>query len=144
MNFDWILAPLVQCVLLAAGLMSCLYLVLVTSQELHSLRRKCRQYQNWTEAAIEKFEAQTGGFRGNVSEVEGEKGRPSAALRKRMLQRARLGEPPEQIAAALGLPQPAVDLVLDFYRSASQLKAVTIESPHTPSNGHGRTALPHS
>jgi hypothetical protein len=144
MNLDWILTPLAQCVLLAAGLMSCLYLVLVTSQELHSLKRKCRLYQNWTETAIQRLEAQTGGFSDTVSEIECEQGRPSAALRRRMLQLARLGEPPEQIAAALGLRRPEVDLVLDFYRSASQLKAVAVEPARTRNNGHGRTALPYS
>ena len=125
MPHDWILHPLTLCLEAAAGLIACLYLVLVTSNELYSLKRKTRRYQQWTESSMQKLD-------GRLRKLEAsEYSQPVAATsrmpatgpaeRQRIIEMAQEGASADAIAAIMRLPRPDVDLVLSCYHSVIQI-----------------------
>ncbi len=120
--------PLVPCILAAAGLMLAVFLFVTLKQELQRGRRSCEARQQAGEAALGEMReglaeiatrlAELEQFAAALPKIGPPQGPINTTRRAQVLQMGRRGEPPEQIAAALGLPRNEVELVLKMRRIA--------------------------
>lgn len=138
MNLDWILHPFTQCVLLATGLIACLYLILVTNSELYSLKRKTRRYQQWTESTIREL---TGVLAEMHKELDSPASRPPNENFRNVLQMAWKGRSPNEIASSLGLPVAEVKVITELCQLIRQLDAAPLP-PEIPADHEERPADP--
>lgn len=117
----WIFYPLLSG-LLAVALALCLFLFLTVKAEIRAVWRRTvelyaglealRASHAALEAALKELEEQTGGMVPPPPSCSG----LNLSKRGQALQRHRMGEDPEQIAAALGIPRSEVDLLLKVNR----------------------------
>ena len=128
MNPDWIIHPLTQCILLAAGLIACLYLILVTNSELYSLKRKTRRYQYWTESAIRELTGVLGAMQRELGAPEH---RQPTENFKNVIQMAWQGRSPDEIASKLRLPISEVKVITDLCQLIRQLDGAPVH-PEIP------------
>jgi hypothetical protein len=126
---DWILYPLVQCGLLAAGLLLCLYLFLSAKREARRAGLRAERSRQALEERIQTLQAAVDGLRAGLEELEERSDKlvepPPAASglnltkRSQALRMHRRGEAPENIAAALLLPPQEVELLLKVDQMAA-------------------------
>ena len=112
--------------LLAAGLILCTFLFITLKQDLHRMGRRSRERQQALTSSIEQLGAELNAMKLALAEIERKTGelpqlsppRPgmNTTRRSQVLRMHRRGETPEQIAAALGLPQGEVDLLLKVHQ----------------------------
>ena len=117
----WALYPLLSG-LLALALALCLFLFLSLKAEIHGVWRRTVELR----AAVEALHASQAAMEAVLKEIEEQTGTlvpppPSSSglnigKRSQVLRRHRLGEDPDQIAAALNLPRTEVDLLLKVNR----------------------------
>jgi len=118
----------------ALSLAGCLWLYLATEGRLRSIERKVRESDGGWKALREDAAASAGSLESQNKELRraleelseriqlltpslGPRAGMSLNKRSQVLRLARQGELPEQIAAALGLPQNEVDLLLKVHRA---------------------------
>ncbi len=114
--------PLLQYVFLTAGLVLCTFLFLTLKQDLQRLRRRETGRQLRLEETLEQLRREIVAIQRGLADVEAKaatfpqfsppKPGMNTSRRSQVLRMHRRGERPEQIAAALGLPQNEVDLLL--------------------------------
>ncbi len=117
----WAFYPLLSG-LLAVALALCLFLFLTLKAEIRSVWRSNVELR----AEVESLRAAGAAMEGALKEIEEQSGAlvpppPSCSglnlsKRSQVLSRHRLGEDPDQIAAALNLPRTEVDLLLKVNR----------------------------
>jgi hypothetical protein len=134
----WFAHPLIYYGFLAAGINICLFLFLTMKREMKSL--ECR-----TRRQLEACETEAQQMRRTIEElrsaIQGQEERQAAAAaapanwtgmnitrRAQVLRMYRRGERPEQIAAALGLPQNEVDLLLKLHAAVTGAVQATAAS----------------
>ena len=120
--------PLIEYLFLAAGLVLCTLLFLSLKQELQRIKQSRVIQQQALADTLEKLRSEIGAIRNALAEVDEKAGalpqfyppKPSmnTSRRSQVLRMHRRGERPEQIAAALGLPQNEVDLLLKLQRAS--------------------------
>jgi hypothetical protein len=115
---EWILNPLTPYCMLAAGLGLCLYLFYSVKLEIHALRKRGAERQERLEAELRAVGGKVAELRASLREQE------TAALarlpraginvstRTHALRMYRRGEAVPSIAAAVGAPQPEIELLL--------------------------------
>ena len=122
MNWDWVLHPLLQGGLQAAGLALCLYLFLSAKREARRAERRAAESRQEVDRALDSIQQSIAQVRSGLMEVN-ELSRklvepPPAASglnltkRSQALRMHRRGESPGHIAAALLMPQGEVELLL--------------------------------
>ena len=126
MRLEWILHPIVNYVLLGAGLSLCLYLFFSLKAEIRAQDKRRQEGQAAVTAAIAEVRTALDEVRTEVREVQEQTGMlvppaPSKSglnLSKRgqVLQMYRRGQAPEQIAASLGLPLTEIDLLIKVHQ----------------------------
>jgi len=123
MNFDWVMAPVTQGAILAAGLLGSLTMWIGVKSEIRVSRKALEALRNSTEATIRDLSAQ-------IQELRTEAARdvPAAPAqfqpvpglnltqRTKVLRMSRRGETSSSIAAALGIQHEEVDLLLKVDR----------------------------
>lgn len=120
---------LVEYALLALGLSLCTFLFVTVKHDIQRAKRSCDRERAELLQEVRRLQAEIEGIQGRLAETE-EKlaGIPriqppqpgmNISRRSQILRLHRRGERPEQIAAALGLPQGEVDLLLKL-QAASQ------------------------
>ena len=112
--------------LLVAGLSSCLYLFVTLKREIWTLEARWRRKHSGLEDAIQQMRAQIEDLKTRLQEAEDHAGllvastppRSGLNLSKRTqaLRMFHRGESPEQIAAALSIPENEVQLLLKVNR----------------------------
>jgi hypothetical protein len=125
-GLDWILHPLVQYVLLGAGLFLCLYLFFTLKLEIRAVETRLKAQATVLTDAISAIRSTVDEIRAEIREVREQTGMlvaPTPAksglnLNKRgqVLQMYRRGQSPEQIAATLGLPLTEIDLLIKVHQ----------------------------
>lgn len=133
-TMEWILHPLTQLILLAAGLCMALVLFFLLKYENAQLRRSFQEEREASAVVLEElrqFILRMGPPAGErVPTVPAPPETPSPApqtsmnftKRSQVLRMYRRGESAEQIAATLGLPRGEVDLLLKVHQA-------TVEAP---------------
>jgi hypothetical protein len=123
---DWILHPIVQYGLLAAGLGLCLHLF--STMKLEQTKRERRAKDKWRalSEALSALHTDLDRVRAEMRDLQEHTGMlvppaPTASglnLNKRgqVLQMHRRGQSPDQIAVSLGLPRTEVDLLLKVHQ----------------------------
>ena len=135
---EWAGSPLFHLVLLTVGMGLCIYLFVSLKRDIFRLdRRSSLAESGWTNAIADqrdyydssqkRLREEIGGLRQEINEVVNRVSllTPSApisnginlAKRTQVLQLARRGNRPDQIAACLHVPQNEVDLVLKVQRT---------------------------
>lgn len=123
-----IIHPIAEYVLLAVGLILCTLLFFTLKQDLYRVSRRLATQQQKLGASVEQLRAEISAMKTSLGEVEKKAGelpqlsppRPgmNTARRTQVLRMFHRGEQPEQIAAALGLAQGEVDLLLKVHQAA--------------------------
>lgn len=139
MRLEWLMNPLTYYGALAAGLSICLHLFLTVQARLRAVSEHRRQDQGATAAAINELRGELAAARRFIQEAE-HRAQAAEALafpqpaqginlnkRALVLRMAGKGERPDQIAAALRVPQNEVDLVLKVHRASVMLKEIQAE-----------------
>lgn len=116
------LITLAPFVLIAAGLVLCVYVFLTLKKETYALKGRQDNHEIKVEAALQGVRAELDQLRQSLREMEETTGMmvapepPRSGLnlnkRSQALRMYRRGEVSEQIATALGLPRREVDLLL--------------------------------
>jgi len=116
MYLDWILNPLAQYGMLAAGLMACLTLFLAVKREMGAVRQRAQESRDTLAAQVQQMESALEHIRKSVTDMEERPGavNPGLNLTRRVqaLRMHRRGESAETIAAALSAPRNEIDLLL--------------------------------
>jgi len=130
MHAEGILHPVVSYVLLALSLGLCTFLFLTLKRDLRVLEKKHARQCRQLAACLEQMGTRLGEIERQFREVEEQVSaaptftppRPGVNLTRRtqILRMFRRGERPEQIAAALSVPQNEVDLLLKVHRVAQR------------------------
>lgn len=131
MKFDLILEPFLYYLLLAAGMGLCLYLFLVTKKQLHSVTSTSKRQTEKLGAALLALEKRLGEMDAELKEARqgmslmvAPKPTPSGLnlnRRSQAFRMARRGDRPDQIAAALQIPQSEVVLLMKVQRAMTQI-----------------------
>ncbi|MGA2325693.1 MAG: hypothetical protein ABSH05_05340 [Bryobacteraceae bacterium] len=133
----WILqGPLIFCALMALGLGACLDLFLTLKRELRSARRR----QQALDAAMGQLSLEIAELRERLLESDERaatlvapapaRSGVNLSTRSQALRMSRRGAPNQQIAAALGIPEKEVELLLKVQRIALDVPAK--ETPAAP------------
>ncbi len=125
---NWILNPLTQYGLTAAGLTMCLYLLYLLKQENMKLRKQLFEQQKQTASVMESLRKSLGGVESTLTE------RPPTAApatpapmvppsinlsqRSQALRMFRRGESPAKIASSLQMTRGEVDLMIKVHAAA--------------------------
>jgi hypothetical protein len=119
MQLLWQLAPFA---LLAAGIGACVYVFVSLKREIHQLTRRIKLQQEQYQALQANIPAELASVNLRLREAEERVGvlvapaAPRSGLnlnkRSQALRMSRIGEKPENIAAALSLPRKEVELLL--------------------------------
>lgn len=130
-NPEWVLQPLLFCVLLAAGIGLCLFLFITLKAEIRGLLRRNqgeRQRAETLESALAETRQAIQSLEADLRAVEMQTGmlvapappRSGLNLSKRthVLRMHRAGENGAGIAAALALPRSEVELLIKVHRIA--------------------------
>jgi UDP-N-acetylmuramoylalanine-D-glutamate ligase len=116
MHLDWIMNPLAQYGVLAAGLIACLALFAAVKVEVCVVRQKAQESEDALAAQVRQMESALGHIRQSVTEIEVQPRVVSPGLnltrRAQALRMHRRGESVETIAAALGAPRNEIDLLM--------------------------------
>jgi hypothetical protein len=126
MNLNGIASPLLEYALLAAGLGLCIYLFLSLKRDNWTRDQRWQKSLRPLEDSLQKLRNELEQIHTGLREVE-ERVSHSPALpppksginlttRYQVLRMSRRGERPEQIAAALSLPQNEVELLLKVHQ----------------------------
>ncbi len=139
--FEWAASPVLHLLLLSLGLWLCLYLFITLKRDIfHLVRRHKAVHANWEcslgeqnqamSTALEEQSQALGELRQELREVSERVSllSPSAppaqginlVKRTQVLQMARRGNRPDQIATCLHVPQNEVDLVLKVQRTIAK------------------------
>ena len=132
----WILqSPLIFCALVALGLGSCLDLFLTLKRELRSARRR----QQALDAAMGQLSLEIAELRERLLESEERaatlvapvpsRSGVNLSTRSQALRMSRRGAPNQQIAAALGIPEKEVELLLKVQRMTLDVPALAETAP---------------
>ena len=129
MRLDWLTIPLTYYGILATAMIACLYLFVAGQSRLSVVTKRWRLDQAATCVLIDELRTGVATVKAGLHDAE-QRARAAEALampqvpqgmnvnkRTLVLRMARRGERPDQIAAALRLPQNEVDLVLKVQRS---------------------------
>jgi hypothetical protein len=124
----WLTNPLAQYGLTAGGLGACLYLFLSAKRDLRAAVRRLEKERIVTETAIRLISAECRDLAEKFRESEERTGMLVAPAptrsglnlntRTQALRMARRGDRPEQIAAALGIPESEVELLVKVQQVA--------------------------
>ena len=119
--------PFLEYVFLAAGLSLCTYLFVSLKQELQRLNKRQQEAQQALAEVVEKLRSELAAVQGAMAELDERTAalpqfhppKPSmnTSRRSQVLRMHRRGDRPEQIAAALNLPQNEVDLLLKLHQA---------------------------
>jgi hypothetical protein len=117
MHLDWIMNPLAQYGMLAAGLIACLTLFVAVKLEMAAVDRRERESRDVLAGRVLEMESALGNIRRSVTDFEG---RPGPAVgpglnltrRTQALRMHRRGESVQTIAAALSAPRNEIELLL--------------------------------
>lgn len=116
MHLDWILNPLAQYGMLAAGLIACLALFLAMKLEVCAVGQRARESRDALAGRVEEMESALGQIRRSVTDIEERPGTVSPGLnltrRTQALRMHRRGESVQTIAAALSAPSNEIELLL--------------------------------
>jgi|ERR1039458_8527246 hypothetical protein len=116
MHLDWILNPLAQYGMLAAGLIACLALFLAMKLEVCAVGQRAQQSRDALAGRVEEMESALGQIRRSVTDIEERPGTVSPGLnltrRTQALRMHRRGESVQTIAAALSAPSNEIELLL--------------------------------
>ena len=116
MHLNWILNPLAQYGMLAAGLIACLALFLAVKLEVGAVRQRERESRDALAAQVREMESALGQIRQSVTGMEERPFavRPGLNLTRRTqaLRMHRRGESAQTIAAALSAPRNEIELLL--------------------------------
>lgn len=134
--------PLLDYGLLAAGLGSCLYLFVSAKREIRAAGRKWAKRHNTLETSLQRLETRLEELAGRLLRSEEQAGLlvpPPPTLsglnlttRAQALRMFRRGDPPKQIAAALGIPEQEVELLLKVQQLALGPPTGPTGSPSAP------------
>jgi len=123
----WILNPVAQLALTAAGMLACLALFIAVKRENCELRRRLRLQQEELEGRVESFRHSLERMMESIETAENTPAPAAPAIapgismnlnkRSQALRMYRRGEPTERIAAALQLSRNEVDLILKVHRT---------------------------
>jgi DNA-binding NarL/FixJ family response regulator len=123
----WILNPVVQLALTAAGMLACLALFIAVKRENCELRRRLRLQQEELDGRVESFRHSLERMMESIETAENTPAPAAPAIapgismnlnkRSQALRMYRRGEPTERIAAALQLSRNEVDLILKVHRT---------------------------
>ena len=129
MSLQELVPPLLGFTLLAIGLALCTFLFITLKQDILRMHRFNKQQRELLEKTIRELGGQIDTVKQVLKKVEEKAGalpqlsppRPgmNANRRSQVLRMYRRGERPEQIAAALSLPQNEVDLLLKVHRQTA-------------------------
>ena len=116
MHLDWILNPLAQYGMLAAGLIACLALFLAVKREVCAVRQRAQESRDALAAQVQQMESELGNIRQSVTDMKERPGTVNPGLnltrRAQVLRMHHRGESVETIAAALSAPRNEIDLLL--------------------------------
>jgi hypothetical protein len=116
MHLDWILNPLAQYGMLAAGLIACLVLFAAVKLEMCIELQTAKQSRDALAAQVQELESALGHIRQSVTEIEEQPRAVSPGLnltrRTQALRMHRRGESAQTIAAALSAPPNEIQLLL--------------------------------
>jgi hypothetical protein len=116
MHMDWILNPLAQYGMLAAGLIACLALFAAVKLEVCVVRQRAQESEDALAAQVRQMESALGHIRQSVTDIEERPGSVGPGLnltrRAQALRMHHRGESVETIAAALSAPRNEIDLLL--------------------------------
>ncbi len=116
MHLDWILNPLAQYGMLAAGLIACLALFLAVKLEISTESQRTQESRDTLAAQVQEMESALGHIRQSVTDVEERPGAVGPGLnltrRAQALRMHRRGESVQTIAAALSAPRNEIELLL--------------------------------
>jgi hypothetical protein len=128
---EWILHPLTNYALLAAGMGLCLWLYFHCERGIALVKSRLRSDRDLHELRISGLLAELGLMRKKLEEIQQQFSAgptpvaPHAGMnitrRTQVLRMQRRGERPEQIAAALNLPQSEVELLLKLHLAALEV-----------------------
>ena len=138
---EWAGSPILHLALLSMGLGLCLYLFLTLKRDIFRLDRRSKHaesgwksaladHHDYSESSLKRHRDETAELRNDLKEIAERVSllTPSAppanginlAKRTQVLQLARRGNRPDQIAACLQVPQNEVDLVLKVQRTMAK------------------------
>ena len=116
MHLEWILNPLAQYGMLAAGLFACLSLFLAMKREVNGVCQRAQESRDVLAAQVREMESALGHIRQSVTDMEERPGAVGPGLnltrRAQVLRMNHRGESVETIAAALSAPRNEIDLLL--------------------------------
>jgi hypothetical protein len=116
MHLEWILNPLTQYGMLAAGLIACLALFLAVKLEVCAMRQRAQESRDALAAQVREMESALGHIRQSVTDIEERPGAVTPGLnltrRTQALRMYRRGESVQTIAAALSAPRNEIELLL--------------------------------
>ena len=116
MHLDWILNPLTQYGLLAAGWIACLVLFAAVKVEVAVVRQRAQESEDALAAQVQEMGSALGHIRQSVTDIEERPGAAGPGLnltrRAQALRMHHRGESVETIAAALSAPRNEIDLLL--------------------------------
>ena len=116
MHWDWILNPLAQYGMLAAGLLACLALFAAVKLEMCVELQTAKQSRDALAAEVQAMETALGQIRQSVTGIEERPVAVSPGLnltrRTQALRMHRRGESIQTIAAALSAPRNEIELLL--------------------------------
>lgn len=116
MHLDWILNPLAQYGVLAAGLIACLVLFMTVKVEVGEVSQRAQESRDALAAQVQEMELALGHIRQSVTDIEERPATVSPGLnltrRAQALRMHHRGESVETIAAALSAPRNEIDLLL--------------------------------
>jgi hypothetical protein len=119
MHLDWIVNPLAQYGMLAAGLIACLTLFLAVKMEVCVVRKRALESGDALAGRVEEMESALGQIRQSVTDMERRPGTASPSLnltrRAQALRMHRRGESVQTIAAALSAPRNEIELLLKLH-----------------------------
>ena len=116
MHLEWILNPLAQYGMLAAGLIACLVLFTTVKVEMCTELQSAKESRDALAAHVQEMESALGHIRQSVTDIEERPGTVSPGLnltrRTQALRMHRRGESVQTIAAALSAPSNEIELLL--------------------------------
>jgi len=116
MHLEWILSPLAQYGMLAAGLIACLALFAAVKLEMCVELQTAKQSRDALAAQVQEMESALGQVRQSVTGIEERPAAVSPGLnltrRTQALRMYRRGESVQTIAAALSAPRNEIELLL--------------------------------
>jgi hypothetical protein len=146
MKFDWILHPLIYYFLLAVAMSLCLYLFLAVQRQIQAAETRAGRDAQKLRSELLGLELELARLRGELEE-KAVAAAPSLApqpamnlnRRTQALRMARRGDRPDQIAAALQIPDSEVNLLLKVHRTVSEVGS--LKALDGAVSGHGHDVL---